>query len=142
MGSSKAMFIQKCMVVKDSLYHSSLVHLWMLNDVDAIERFRGIAMTFREWLVIQSVCDKAIRWVGNKTLVQAWGKCNNGAYLMWLMWIVSQRKYHDLEKKLNAENTEVSCCDCKYCLTKKQNKILAKRIKEIYPNPPKIKGVK
>ena len=41
-------------------------------------------MTFRDQLITIDACEKAIDWVADKTLAEAWQTCERGDWMLWL----------------------------------------------------------
>lgn len=41
-------------------------------------------MTLQEWLCKFGACGSARRWVGDKTLQEAWATCHRGDWMRWL----------------------------------------------------------
>ena len=50
-------------------------------------------MTFKEQLTEMDACPDAIKWVGGKTLEQAWAECERGEWMLWF----AQQKGVDLQ---------------------------------------------
>lgn len=42
-------------------------------------------MTFRRQLIRLGACKEALKWVGNKTLAQAWRECEYACRMEWLV---------------------------------------------------------
>ena len=42
-------------------------------------------MTFREQLVEMDACAKAVEWVGEKTMAEAWATCERADWMLWLV---------------------------------------------------------
>lgn len=43
-------------------------------------------MTFIEQLKQHDACEDALEWVGDKSLPEAWATCQNGDWMLWLLW--------------------------------------------------------
>ncbi len=43
-------------------------------------------MNFRTWLIENHACAEARKWVGDKTLAQAWAVCHRGDWMRWLSY--------------------------------------------------------
>jgi hypothetical protein len=40
-------------------------------------------MSFKEQLIKINACDEAIKWVGDRTLTEAWSECPRGDWMLW-----------------------------------------------------------
>jgi hypothetical protein len=43
-------------------------------------------MEFREWLIRERACQRAIAWVGSRTLAEAWLDCTRPDWMLWLVY--------------------------------------------------------
>ena len=56
----------------------------MDRNVDILARTIA-ARNFRDQLVALDACPEAVRWVGNRTLEQAWRECERSDWMLWLL---------------------------------------------------------
>ncbi len=72
-------------------------------------------MTFREQLKELRACSESLKWVGNKTIEEAWETCKNSN---WMIWVLSQTDLDltdpicDMVKEvldLLPENSQLAC---------------------------------
>ena len=85
-------------------------------------------MKFKERLKSIGACEIALEWVGGRTAKQAWRECPNPHWMLWLCAKAgSLKKYWGLILLR------------KRCPT---DRGYLRRIKQLYPNPPRLKWPK
>lgn len=59
--------------------------------------------SFRRQLIRLGACKEALKWVGNKTLAQAWRECDEVGWMWWLIAeVLGLRAYLDAKHTLVA----------------------------------------
>jgi len=69
-------------------------------------------MKLKDHLQKMEACGPAIKWVGNKTLYQAWRQCKRAD---WMLWLVAKMCQHPKRKKLGwptHKQVVLAACDC------------------------------
>ena len=56
----------------------------------------------KELLLKLDACPEAIKWVGDKTLQEAWDTCKRGD---WMLWLYARSSNYDIRKFLTKINT-------------------------------------
>jgi len=62
-------------------------------------------MSFKQQLIDWEVCKKAIQWVEDRTLQQAWNDCPRGD---WMLWLLEEMK----EKEGWLDEKQITLLDC------------------------------
>jgi hypothetical protein len=61
-----------------------------------------MTISFQGWLIENRACRDAVKWVGNRTLEEAWYHCNREQWMQWLL------KKLDLAPKCTCKETSSS----------------------------------